>query len=796
MADEMLPNEEGAPAPETPSQSAAAEAPAAAPEGQGPEGGWSGALVGLALLAVILTLVGIFGQMQRQPNHLPLGLGLILWGILDLMAQRRGLVVWRGAKAVVGNAVNLGRGLSLLGVGAWLCLMAAGLIRAQNTAVVTTVGISLLVTYLGIALALEAFVKGVKLSGQAFLLVALALMFVSYLYFSIPFTFTWAIVFALLAFVAAAWAGFNGAIDQNPALTRAVLLVVLLLGTPLCTFAVQQMFYTEEQPLFTPTLLIPRMREVVAGLGEDAGQIKWAPVHTQVAQPGDVPFSDKIAFTDWRDDKPGVGLFQQLEDGKGQLSWVFTGEDPTLTAFSDDGSRLAFTQVRPGAKSPSLAVLEPAPPLPPAPAKALTPEATPSPSPAPTPATPSEKHSLARRMKDALAALLKAKPKAEVAPEVSAFALRNLYSNSVAPGPEHGQVWRGLGKQLYFAAPEFGLKQGSSQLLRADLSGREVLVLRPGRGLPAISADGKSLLSVGFERDARYLEMADGLNGDRNKRHFDPAAERAYFPAWNAEQTRTLFVKNGRLMIMHSNGTQQAPFNPQTLESRIWYTHANEPFTLQWKNSGDLFRVYRSRPDGDGETVIYTAAGKAVSAPQWSPDAKRVALIVTGDEGSFIVTVGSDGSWPRRFFDTTDGLRELAWSPDGSRVAWICDRRAEKTQEIWTAGYEGLDPDRLFSSEGHLAGLSWSQAGKHLAVQTTTVWTFLGLRLVKPDLNNVVMLDLTDHHARYMTRYGIMARQPAFSPQGVAIAYFTDQRPWAPGFLRERSSSLVISQLY
>lgn len=67
---------------------------------------------------------------------------------------------------------------------------------------------------------------------------------------------------------------------------------------------------------------------------------------------------------------------------------------------------------------------------------------------------------------------------------------------------------------------------------------------------------------------------------------------------------------------------------------------------------------------------------------------------------------------------------------------------------------------------------------------------------MKPDIHNVLMVDLTARKARVMTRFGIMARQPAFSPQGVAIAYFTDQRPWHPGLLRERSSALVISQLF
>jgi hypothetical protein len=428
-----------------------------------------------------------------------------------------------------------------------------------------------------------------------------------------------------------------------------------------------------------------------------------------------------------------------------------------------------------------LAILEPAEAAPAAPPAPL-------PTPSPTPATADEKHDQARAAK--------AVAKAEAVTEASPYRLRNVFLASVAPGPAHNQVWRMLGGQLYFAAPAGSLRKVDAVVMRADLKGRVVSALRKGRGLPAVSPDGQSLLSVGFERDVRYLEMADGIEGKLRPRVFEAANEKHYFPAWNTAQTRTLHTKAGKLMIMNSNGTQQELFDPNKLDSRVWYSKDLEAFTLQWKNSGDLFRIYRSRPDGSQERTVYTAAGREVSAPAWSSDGKRIALIVRGDEGSHILTVGSDGSWPRAFFASTDSLRELQWSPDGLKLAWLVDRKAQGTQEAWTAGVEGLEPERAFESRGQLSSLSWSPGGKHIAIQETSAWTFLGLRLVKPDINNVIMVDLTDHRARVMTRYGVLARQPAFSPHGVAVAYLADQSPWAPGFLRERTADLVISQLY
>jgi len=610
-----------------------------------------------------------------------------------------------------------------------------------------------------VSLALEASVKGLRLSGQAVLLLSLALMYLSYLYFSIPFTFSWSAVFATLAFAAAGWSAYRGVLDENPALSRAVMLVVLLLGAPMATFAVQQMFLVEEQPLFTPTLLIPRMRRVVAGVSPEAGQIKWAPMHTQSAQPGDVLFSDKVAFSDRRGDKYGVGLFQQQDDGKGQLSWVETGKDTRLTGFSQDGSQLAFTLRKNGAQDPCLAVLEPA-----------------------------------------------ADPSSGGAGGGKAFyALRTIYQASTAPGPVHGQVWRNRGTQLYFSGPDGSPRSPRAKILREDLTGHQYSLLRKGRGYPAISPDGGTLMSVGFLPDEIYLEMADGVGGGGNPRRFDPLKEKAYFPAWNAAQTRTLFIKQGRLMIMHSNGTRQEPFGPKLLESRLWYTHSTAPFTLAFQHTGDRYRIYRAQPDGKGEKLIFAAVGRDLSPPQWSADSKRVAFVLRDEHGSSIYTINADGTWPRRFFITGDVVRDLQWSPDGSRLAWLCDRESDdwlgdltaaRSQELWTGGYEGLDPQRRIASRGKLSCPTWAPDGKRIAVQEVSSWSLLGWRLVNPDLNNVLVADLTDLEVRVMTRYGIMARQPAFSPQGVAVAYFTDQRPWAPGLSGSRLYDLVISQLY
>src|SRR5665213_961565 len=759
------------------------------------ESSWSFSLLALAFVAVVLSLPGVFALARPVPAPMTLGLGLLLWGLLDLTAQRRGFMAWKGSQAAIGNGVNLARGLGLLALGVWLCLMGLGLIHPVNSAVIVSTGVGLAALYLASALGLEMMVHGLRLRGQAFLLASLILMLFSYYYFTIPFTYSWAAVFALLAFAAGAWSLRLGVLAESPSLGAAVLLAVLALGIPLMTYTFQQAYGVEEQRLFTPTLLVPRMRQVLTGIGDDPGQLQWAPSHTQSAQPGDVRFSDKVAFVDHSRGQETLKLFQQHEDGLREILRVSNVNGISLTAFSMDGGRLAYTWTKTTSTASALAVLEP---LSRADAAVLAAQASVVNRPVARPPF-SFRHFFAW-----LRAVLKTKHHEDVDPRQGnplAYRSRSLYAN-VLPGPSHGQVWRDLGHQLYFSAPPGGPRNPATSVLRVDFSRGSVTNIQPGRALPAVSPDGRSLLSVGFIPRQRFLEMADlkpvnGLNSARDERPFVPDDEAGYFPAWNESQTEVLFLEagTGRLMTMDSNGKNHRPFDPKALDSKYWRSAKQVPFRLQWVEVGDRFNVYRSLPDGSDERLVYETQGSDISAPQWSADGKRIAFIARNADVSQVITVGSDGSWPRHFFTTKDALDELKWSPDSGKVAWIC-RRTGGAEEIWTAGYEGMDPVRVHEDEGSLKDLAWSPEGKHLAVQQTSVWGLFGLRLVRPDLQNVLMVDLVDRHARVMTRYGLMSRDPSFSPHGDSIAYFTDQHIWNPRPARDRSSSLVISQLY
>src|ERR1700722_8884879 len=143
MAEEVEPGKDAEATMTPPTETAPAKtavAPSAA--------SWSWTMLGVAGAAVLLTLIGVFALSRPVPNTAALGLGLTLWGLLDLVAQRRGLVVWKGPQAAVGNVVNLARALALLAMGVWLLMIATGQAHPTHPAVIIGMGVFLVGLYL------------------------------------------------------------------------------------------------------------------------------------------------------------------------------------------------------------------------------------------------------------------------------------------------------------------------------------------------------------------------------------------------------------------------------------------------------------------------------------------------------------------------------------------------------------------------------------------------------------------------------------------------------------------------
>ncbi|MBM3496136.1 MAG: hypothetical protein FJX72_17725, partial [Armatimonadetes bacterium] len=136
-----------------------------------------------------------------------------------------------------------------------------------------------------------------------------------------------------------------------------------------------------------------------------------------------------------------------------------------------------------------------------------------------------------------------------------------------------------------------------------------------------------------------------------------------------------------------------------------------------------LFNVYDL--DVQKRTVRKLAGGLGdASLPQWSPDGKSVAYLLSGAEGGLYV-IGSDGAGAARRIAESHGnnrfevgIGAFAWSPDGKWLAFT-RRDTRNGSDVWVAPVAGGDAVNVTSYPGLNDNPRWSSDGKYLTFTST-----------------------------------------------------------------------------
>ena len=184
--------------------------------------------------------------------------------------------------------------------------------------------------------------------------------------------------------------------------------------------------------------------------------------------------------------------------------------------------------------------------------------------------------------------------------------------------------------------------------------------------------------------------------------------------------------------------------------------------------------AFHADPDGNDDFYLIGADGgglrpltrmaETVAFPYWSPDGSKIAYLCCTGHDSSLWVMNADGSGSRRL--TTGLASSPAWSPDGSRIAYD-DHGAGA---IWSIAADGSDAKRLAHASG---GGRWSPDGSSIVFFS---WRdFPGqeqrneLYVMAADGSNQVRL--TDNDAEDV--------EPTWSPDGTQIA-FTSSRAGNP----------------
>lgn len=85
-----------------------------------------------------------------------------------------------------------------------------------------------------------------------------------------------------------------------------------------------------------------------------------------------------------------------------------------------------------------------------------------------------------------------------------------------------------------------------------------------------------------------------------------------------------------------------------------------------------LFQVWTVDTDGESRPRPFTAGGRSAHEPVWSPDGGSLLFLsARGEQPEQVQIVAADGTGSATLTDEPLGVLAMAWSPDGSHVAYL-----------------------------------------------------------------------------------------------------------------------------
>jgi Tol biopolymer transport system component len=244
------------------------------------------------------------------------------------------------------------------------------------------------------------------------------------------------------------------------------------------------------------------------------------------------------------------------------------------------------------------------------------------------------------------------------------------------------------------------------------------------------------------------------------------------FPVWSHDGSRIAFDSNrsGRFQVyvMGSDGSNPVNVTGSSTTDKYPSWSPNDS-QIAYISGSD---VYKMNTDGTGKTRLTSGQFSYLFQVAWSPDGARIAFTSYDGSAYHIYTIAPDGSG---LTDVTaasgiGSAESPVWSPDGTKLAFDVDNSSDRNFDIYVMNADGTGAHDITPVNGDVSkpdvSPSWSPDGSTIVFAST-----------RNEPTNISRLFTMSSAA---TSYGPDVVQLTFdNPNG---SQFVDQNPsYAPG---------------
>ena len=281
--------------------------------------------------------------------------------------------------------------------------------------------------------------------------------------------------------------------------------------------------------------------------------------------------------------------------------------------------------------------------------------------------------------------------------------------------------------------------------------------------------------------------------------------------AWSSDGSKLLFIRDvsdrplnptADLFVLNADGTET-----RLTKYRGEITGSISPDGSQvvYGCDGGMCTV---DTEGGEPRLLLASAGWGLFYPTFSPDGTQIAYFDGGgDVDNTLRVMNADGSGVRVVIDQEFGhVHDLAWSPDGSRLAFqAAGGGPVRIEHVWIVGVDGSGLTDVSQGESAWeAAPRWSPTGRQLAFESpggiwvinadgsglrqvalpgrsASVWSPDGSRIAYLDEDSLYVAALDGSHVRSLGTIELTpSPKPALGGSGVRVASDASRMVWIP----------------